>query len=75
MGITEWRLLQRQKDESGFVSLRDIERTLKVFQWFREHDQLFFEDPEPNLSRALVLALAICYRASLQVPPFLHFST
>ena len=33
--------MRLQKDECSFVSLRDVERCLKVMVWFYQHDIIF----------------------------------
>lgn len=74
--------MRRKDDECGFVSLRDVERCVKVFQWFYEHSPLLLRQLESYLSKAgednpgdfernpvlwsLVLALGVCYHASLE---------
>ncbi|XP_061169142.1 E3 ubiquitin-protein ligase RNF213-like [Saccostrea echinata] len=87
--------MRKQKDECSFVSLRDVERVLTVFNWFcnedengslllnmlnkpTETDESSDEDEEDdgdtdeniekvtNLTTALVLALGVCYHASLK---------
>ena len=52
------------------MSLRDIERALLCLSWFLEKDRLFFVDAGElavvgRVSRATVLALAVCYRSAL----------
>ncbi|XP_038597897.1 E3 ubiquitin-protein ligase RNF213 [Tachyglossus aculeatus] len=62
--------LRRRGGECGFVSLRDAERCVTVFRWFLEHSAWLLGPPaagrpDPVLW-ALVLALAVCYQASLE---------
>ena len=69
------QMFMRDKDdECSFVSLRDVERTLKVMLWFQEllpkiDNKLKFMasiDTELNLdTRSLILSIAVCYRAKL----------
>ncbi|XP_078081837.1 E3 ubiquitin-protein ligase rnf213-beta [Mustelus asterias] len=74
--------MRHQQDECSFVSLRDVERCMKVFVWFYKHHQMlmnklnqFLQDkPNRNASLALsndviwcfVLALGVCYHACLE---------
>uniref|UniRef100_A0A4X1UID3 E3 ubiquitin-protein ligase RNF213 n=1 Tax=Sus scrofa TaxID=9823 RepID=A0A4X1UID3_PIG len=67
--------MRARKDECGFVSLRDVERCVKVFQWFYEHSGLLLSqlgavgdrgvERDPVLW-SLVLAVGVCYHASLE---------
>ncbi|KAM5307769.1 E3 ubiquitin-protein ligase RNF213 isoform 2-T2 [Glossophaga mutica] len=67
------RFMRKRGDECGFASLRDVERCVRVFQWFHEHSGMLLaqrgargdleEDP---VLWALVLALGVCYHASLE---------
>uniref|UniRef100_A0A8C4TA23 RING-type E3 ubiquitin transferase n=1 Tax=Erpetoichthys calabaricus TaxID=27687 RepID=A0A8C4TA23_ERPCA len=63
--------MRTHKDECSFVSLRDVERCMKVLVWFFNHRQLIFKNSERmrdlDLSlRCLALAVGVCYYASLQ---------
>uniref|UniRef100_S4RZQ0 Uncharacterized protein n=1 Tax=Petromyzon marinus TaxID=7757 RepID=S4RZQ0_PETMA len=66
-------------DECSFVSLRDVERCLKVLAWFYEQRDTLFQQMEQlksakgeefveddDVTRALILALGVCYHASLE---------
>ncbi|XP_047614339.1 E3 ubiquitin-protein ligase RNF213 isoform X4 [Phacochoerus africanus] len=67
--------MRARKDECGFVSLRDVERCVKVFKWFYEHSGLLLSklgavgdrgvERDPVLW-SLVLAVGVCYHASLE---------
>lgn len=73
--------MRTKRDECSFVSLRDIERVLVVTSWFMSKNEILFEkmtkrqlenELEVNyqaslkpVMRAFVLALAVCYHASL----------
>jgi hypothetical protein len=72
--------MRNQRDECGFVSLRDIERCIRVMSWFFKRKDLIFAEMnskkikdmddsyQTNLSdinRAFVLALIVCYHSSL----------
>ncbi len=75
--------MRDRRDECSFVSLRDIERVIKVASWFYSKQKLIFDrmnkrviqacnhnyqDVLTPLRRAFVLALVVCYHASLQDP-------
>ncbi|CAM9642728.1 unnamed protein product [Lampetra planeri] len=63
-------------DECSFVSLRDVERCLKVLAWFYEQRDTLFQQMKQiktdadcrvdDVTRALILALGVCYHASLE---------
>lgn len=38
--------MRDQNDECSFVSLRDVERCLKVMVWFYQHDSIFVKMDE-----------------------------
>ncbi|XP_072568016.1 E3 ubiquitin-protein ligase rnf213-beta isoform X2 [Paramormyrops kingsleyae] len=57
------KYMRRRKDECSFVSLRDVERSLRVLLWFYTHyDQMF---PELSIAvrtlKCLALAVGVCY--------------
>ena len=64
------RFMRRQTDECSFVSLRDVERTLKVLAWFEDktdliHERLrqkedLLEDVE-DFAISLALAVGVTY--------------
>lgn len=73
--------MRMRVNECSFVSLRDVERCVKVFRWFYDHSTLllskldsFLQEShasKSNLERdpvlwSLVLALGVCYHASLE---------
>lgn len=71
---TSQRFMRKRGDECSFVSLRDVERCVRVFRWFHEHSETLLaqrgdargdveEDP---VLWALVLAVGVCYHASLE---------
>ncbi|XP_041354587.1 E3 ubiquitin-protein ligase rnf213-alpha-like [Gigantopelta aegis] len=95
--IQSQNFMRDQQDECSFVSLRDVERVLKVMSWFYQQSQdnrtLFdmMEEEEreisdeeerkrrrrqknmemqtswpDDLTKSLILALGVCYRASLR---------
>ncbi|CAC5422253.1 RNF213 [Mytilus coruscus] len=76
LGVCQ-NFMRLQEDECSFVSLRDVERVLKVMTWFyietEEGGFLFndmaFEEEDIeniNITRALILALGVCYQACLK---------
>eukprot|EP00731_Ephydatia_muelleri_P024235 Em0016g506a len=70
--------MRKREDECSFVSLRDVERCMIVFEYFFEQKDLFGEPMNEKatkekktpltdpVSRSLVLALSVCYHARLQ---------
>ncbi|XP_071137105.1 E3 ubiquitin-protein ligase rnf213-alpha-like [Mytilus edulis] len=69
--------MRMQEDECSFVSLRDVERVLEVMTWFYRQTEeggiLYNEDAHQaedfekiEITRALILALGVCYQACLQ---------
>ncbi|XP_076008326.1 E3 ubiquitin-protein ligase rnf213-beta isoform X2 [Genypterus blacodes] len=64
------RYMRSRKDECSFVSLRDVERSMKVLVWFHRRFSVLFPD-ERHLSEAqktckcLILAIGVCYYPSL----------
>lgn len=64
------KYMRSRKNECSFVSLRDVERSIKVLVWFYQHGQVLLENCS-NLSEAhktlkcLILAVGVCYYPSL----------
>lgn len=63
--------MRYQVNECSFVSLRDVERSMKVLVWFYKHrTQLFSNCQEIDIVqmtfKCLALALGICYYPSLE---------
>uniref|UniRef100_A0A8C9DCK3 E3 ubiquitin-protein ligase RNF213 n=1 Tax=Panthera leo TaxID=9689 RepID=A0A8C9DCK3_PANLE len=73
--------MRKRGNECGFVSLRDVERCVRVFMWFYDHSVMLLSKLDAFLCRAdvdqsgserdpvlwsLVLALGVCYHASLE---------
>ncbi|XP_049326804.1 E3 ubiquitin-protein ligase rnf213-alpha-like [Astyanax mexicanus] len=63
------------KDECRMVSLRDIERCMKTVMWFYHQKETLFPEIDrirgekgtvDDLVRALILAVGVCYSASLE---------
>ncbi|KAM5149392.1 E3 ubiquitin-protein ligase RNF213 [Callospermophilus lateralis] len=75
------RFMRNTKSECSFVSLRDVERCVKVFTWFHGRSEMLLEKlntflcesrvSKNNFRRdpvlwSLVLAVGVCYHASLE---------
>ncbi|XP_052216221.1 E3 ubiquitin-protein ligase rnf213-alpha-like isoform X4 [Dreissena polymorpha] len=74
------QFMRNQKDECGFVSLRDIERFLRVMTWFSKIGEHLFplmeakllqngvieENKVDSFARSAILALGVCYHACLK---------
>ncbi|XP_055097754.1 E3 ubiquitin-protein ligase RNF213 isoform X3 [Symphalangus syndactylus] len=73
--------MRKREDECSFVSLRDVERCVKVFRWFHEHSAMLLAQLNAFLSKSsvrknhterdpvlwsLILAIGVCYHASLE---------
>ncbi|KAM3838360.1 E3 ubiquitin-protein ligase rnf213-beta-like, partial [Diretmus argenteus] len=64
------KFMRSRKNECSFVSLRDVERSIKVLVWFYQHRCDLFPDWN-HLSKAettlkcLALAVGVCYYPSL----------
>ncbi|XP_073901038.1 E3 ubiquitin-protein ligase RNF213 isoform X4 [Castor canadensis] len=73
--------MRKRQNECSFVSLRDVERCVKVFQWFYEHSRMLSAElnaflcesgvSKNNFERnpvlwSLVMAVGVCYHASLE---------
>uniref|UniRef100_A0A3P9PGV9 RING-type E3 ubiquitin transferase n=1 Tax=Poecilia reticulata TaxID=8081 RepID=A0A3P9PGV9_POERE len=64
------KYMRSRKNECSFVSLRDVERSMKVLVWFYQHSQDIFTNIA-NLSddqralKCLILAVGVCYYPSL----------
>ncbi|XP_070707447.1 E3 ubiquitin-protein ligase rnf213-beta [Pempheris klunzingeri] len=62
--------MRSQKNECSFVSLRDVERSMKVLVWFYQHCEVLFNNCS-QLSAALktlkclILSVGVCYYPSL----------
>jgi energy-coupling factor transporter ATP-binding protein EcfA2 len=71
------KIMRELGDECSFVSLRDIERALKVFCWFYEKRKLLqLETDEPAaedgtgtihpVTKCIILSLSVCYYSKLE---------
>ncbi|XP_039715791.1 E3 ubiquitin-protein ligase RNF213 [Pteropus medius] len=73
--------MRTRQNECGFVSLRDVERCVRVFRWFYDRSETLLPKLDAFLREAgagdgsferhpvlwsLVLALGVCYHASLE---------
>ena len=60
--------MRKRRDECSFVSLRDVERTVRVMLWFYQWlPNLQISNMTLDLiTYSLILALAVCYRAKLR---------
>ncbi|ELK12270.1 RING finger protein 213 [Pteropus alecto] len=73
--------MRTRQDECGFVSLRDVERCVRVFRWFYDRSETLLPKLDSFLRKAgagdgsferhpvlwsLVLAVGVCYHASLE---------
>ncbi|KAF6297909.1 hypothetical protein mRhiFer1_000154 [Rhinolophus ferrumequinum] len=73
--------MRKTENECSFVSLRDVERCVKVFRWFYDHSEMLLSElysflrkssiSKNNFERdpvlwSLVLAVGVCYHASLE---------
>ncbi|KAL4648632.1 E3 ubiquitin-protein ligase rnf213-beta-like [Arapaima gigas] len=62
------KYMRSRKDECSFVSLRDVERSMRVLLWFYTHsDQLFpsVNNSNAKILKCLALAVGVCYYPSL----------
>ncbi len=76
---SQWYMRQRE-DECSFVSLRDVERAMIVFEYFFEKMAVLFRPlidekaaqegvqsgEVDDIARSLLLAVCVCYHARLQ---------
>nr|XP_046210346.1 E3 ubiquitin-protein ligase rnf213-beta isoform X1 [Oncorhynchus gorbuscha]XP_046210347.1 E3 ubiquitin-protein ligase rnf213-beta isoform X1 [Oncorhynchus gorbuscha]XP_046210348.1 E3 ubiquitin-protein ligase rnf213-beta isoform X1 [Oncorhynchus gorbuscha] len=61
--------MRNRKNECSFVSLRDVERSIKVLVWFYHHSNNMFPDSNDSsvqrTLKCLALAVGVCYYPSL----------
>lgn len=62
--------MRGRKNECSFVSLRDVERTMKVLVWFYQHSKVIFNNWSPlsaahTTLKCLILSVGVCYYPSL----------
>lgn len=76
------RFMRKRENECGFVSLRDVERCVKVFRWFYDHSEMLLDQLDDFLHESssdsrhtferdpvlwsLIMATGVCYHASLE---------
>ena len=60
--------MRERRDECSFVSLRDVDRTVRVMLWFYKLiPKLRIEPTDMSLvTYSLILSLSVCYRAKLK---------
>lgn len=64
------KYMRSRKNECSFVSLRDVERSMKVLVWFYQHGSVLFPNcrdlSEAHMTlKCLILAVGVCYYPSL----------
>uniref|UniRef100_A0A3B4TK13 RING-type E3 ubiquitin transferase n=1 Tax=Seriola dumerili TaxID=41447 RepID=A0A3B4TK13_SERDU len=63
------KYMRSRKNECSFVSLRDVERSMKVLVWFYQHSEVLFNNPHlhqiDKTLKCLILAVGVCYYPSL----------
>ena len=66
LSITQ-EYMRKRTDECSFVSLRDVERTMRVMLWFYKNIHVFMSDCVlDQITTSLLLSLSVCYRARLK---------
>ncbi|KAM3592519.1 uncharacterized protein V6R79_020598 [Siganus canaliculatus] len=69
LGVSQ-KYMRSRRNECSFVSLRDVERSMKVLVWFYQHSDDLFHNSS-SLSechktlKCLILAVGVCYYPSL----------
>uniref|UniRef100_A0A3P8SYM7 RING-type E3 ubiquitin transferase n=1 Tax=Amphiprion percula TaxID=161767 RepID=A0A3P8SYM7_AMPPE len=64
------KYMRSRKNECSFVSLRDVERSMKVLVWFYQHSEVLFNNythlsEDDKTLKCLILAVGVCYYPSL----------
>uniref|UniRef100_A0A3P9I788 RING-type E3 ubiquitin transferase n=1 Tax=Oryzias latipes TaxID=8090 RepID=A0A3P9I788_ORYLA len=64
------KYMRSRKDECSFVSLRDVERSMKVLVWFYQHSKDLFHNcdhlgDDCKVLKCLILAVGVCYYPTL----------
>ncbi|XP_037610034.1 E3 ubiquitin-protein ligase rnf213-beta isoform X1 [Sebastes umbrosus] len=62
--------MRSRKNECSFVSLRDVERSMKVLVWFYQHSEVLFNNcshlnADHKTLKCLILSVGVCYYPSL----------
>ncbi|XP_026171361.1 E3 ubiquitin-protein ligase rnf213-beta isoform X2 [Mastacembelus armatus] len=62
--------MRSRRNECSFVSLRDVERSMKVLVWFYRHSEILFKNCSSlnehlRTLKCLILAVGVCYYPSL----------
>ena len=62
------KYMRERRDECSFVSLRDVERAVRITIWFYEFIPKLFIKPTNNslVTYSLILSLSVCYRSRLR---------
>lgn len=69
LGVSQ-KYMRSRKNECSFVSLRDVERSMKVLLWFYQHSKVIFNncshlDEVQKTLKCLILSVGVCYYPSL----------
>uniref|UniRef100_A0A3Q3EUN5 RING-type E3 ubiquitin transferase n=1 Tax=Labrus bergylta TaxID=56723 RepID=A0A3Q3EUN5_9LABR len=65
------KYMRSRKNECSFVSLRDVERSMKVLIWFYQHNEVLLQNNCSQFNEAgktlicLILSVGVCYYPSL----------
>ncbi|XP_068161093.1 E3 ubiquitin-protein ligase rnf213-beta isoform X2 [Antennarius striatus] len=64
------KYMRSRKDECSFVSLRDVERSMKVLVWFYQQSKVLFNScshltEDGKTLKCLILSVGVCYYPSL----------
>ncbi|XP_030610400.1 E3 ubiquitin-protein ligase rnf213-beta [Archocentrus centrarchus] len=64
------KYMRSRENECSFVSLRDVERSMKVLIWFYQHSDVLFSkcthlSEDHKALKCLILAVGVCYYPSL----------
>ncbi|XP_045924674.1 E3 ubiquitin-protein ligase rnf213-beta [Micropterus dolomieu] len=64
------KFMRSRKNECSFVSLRDVERSMKVLVWFYQHSEVLFNNfsylhEDYKTLKCLILSVGVCYYPSL----------
>ncbi|KAK9530838.1 hypothetical protein VZT92_012317 [Zoarces viviparus] len=65
------KYMRSRKNECSFVSLRDVERSMKVLVWFYQHSEVLFNNcshlnEAHKALKCLILSVGVCYYPSLE---------